>query len=75
MCEVDVNAEVSIKVEDAIDTKYEIPEAISFPPVKKEDEVRLRVCVCVCLLAAQVLRHLLSPKFNCEITLNSFLLS
>jgi len=33
--------EVSIKVEEAIDIKDEIPEAISFPPIKTEHEVRL----------------------------------
>ena len=47
ICEVDGTAEVSIKVEEASDTNNEIPEAISFPPVKNEDEVRLRMCVCV----------------------------
>ena len=33
--------EVSFKVEEAIDIKDEIPEAISFPPIKTEHEVRL----------------------------------
>ena len=32
------DAEDSIKVEEAIDTKFEIPEDISFPPIKNEDE-------------------------------------
>jgi hypothetical protein len=36
----------SIKVEEAIDIKDEMPEAISFPPIKTEAEVRLW-CVCV----------------------------
>jgi hypothetical protein len=33
--------EVSIKVEEAIDLKDEIPEATSFPPMKTEHEVWL----------------------------------
>ena len=32
-----------IKVEEAIDTSGEIPEAISFPPIKTEPEVKLGV--------------------------------
>jgi len=36
-----IKEEVSIKVEDSIDVKDEIPEAISFPPIKTEQEVRL----------------------------------
>jgi hypothetical protein len=42
---IDIIEEVSIKVEDAVDIKNESPEAISFPPIKTEHEVRLRgVC-------------------------------
>jgi hypothetical protein len=48
-CDVDGTEEVSINVEEAIDIKDEIPEAISFPPIKTENEVRLCVCVCVCV--------------------------
>ena len=33
--------EVSIKVEEIRDIKDEKPEAISFPPIKTENEVRL----------------------------------
>ena len=40
-CDVDGTEEVSIKVEEAIDIKDEIPEAIIFPPIKTEQEVRL----------------------------------
>ena len=40
-CDVDGTEEVSIKVEDTIDIKDEMPEAISFPPIKTEHEVRL----------------------------------
>jgi hypothetical protein len=48
MCNVDGTEGVSIKVEEAIDIKKEIPEAITFPSIKTEQEVRLwRVCVCV----------------------------
>ena len=40
-CDVDGSEEVSIEVEDGIVVKDEIPEAISFPPIKTEQEVRL----------------------------------
>jgi hypothetical protein len=40
-CDVDGTAEVGINVEEAIDIKDEFPEAISFPPIKSENEVRL----------------------------------
>jgi len=40
-CDVCGTEEVSIKVEDAIDIKDEIPEAINLPPIKTEHEVRL----------------------------------
>jgi hypothetical protein len=44
-CDVDGTEEISIKVQETIDIKDEIPEAISFPPIKSEPEVRLRgVC-------------------------------
>jgi hypothetical protein len=39
--DVDGFEEVSIKVEEAIDIKDEIPEATSFPPINTEHEVRL----------------------------------
>ena len=40
-CDGGGTEEVSIKVEDDIDVKDEMPEAISFPPIKTENEVRL----------------------------------
>ena len=40
-CDVDGTEEGGIKVEEAIDTKVEIPEAITFPEIKAEHEVRL----------------------------------
>ena len=40
-CDVGGTEEVSIKVEEYIDIKDEFPEAISFPPIKTENEVRL----------------------------------
>jgi len=40
-CDADGTEEVGIKVEEAIDTRGEIPEAISFPDIKTEREVRL----------------------------------
>ena len=36
-----IKEEVNIKVEDAIDIKDEIPEAVSSPPMKTEQEVRV----------------------------------
>jgi hypothetical protein len=38
--DVDGFEEVSIKVEEAIDIKNEIPEATSFSPISTENEVR-----------------------------------
>jgi hypothetical protein len=44
-CEVDGAEEMSIKTEEAIDIKDELPEALSFPAIKTEREVRiLGVC-------------------------------
>ena len=40
-CDVDGTEEGSIIFEEAIDIKDEMPEAISFPPIKTEHEVRL----------------------------------
>jgi hypothetical protein len=41
MCDVDGTEEVSIKTEEAIDIKDEMPEDTSFPPIETESEVRL----------------------------------
>ena len=41
MCDADRTEGVGIKVEEDIDTKVEIPEAITFPEIKAEHEVRL----------------------------------
>ena len=40
MCDADGTEEVSIKVEGAINTRGEIPEAITFSEIKTEHEVR-----------------------------------
>jgi hypothetical protein len=40
-CDFEATNEISIKVEEAIDIKDEIPEARIFPPMKTEQEVRL----------------------------------
>ena len=40
MCDADGTEEVSIKVEGAVNTRGEIPEAITFPEIKTEHEVR-----------------------------------
>jgi len=45
-CDVDGIEEVNINVEESIDIKSEVPEALIFPPIKTEQEVRLWV-VCV----------------------------
>jgi len=59
-CGVDGTEEVSIKVEEAIDIKDEIPEAISFCPIKTEHEVSLQgVCEVV---AAHAFRPFIAPK-------------
>ena len=44
-CAVNRTEEISIKVEEAIDVKEEAPEAISFPTIKTEQEVRPLGCV------------------------------
>ena len=45
-CNVAGTEKVSIKAEDAIHIKNEAPDAIIFPPIKTEHEVRLwGVCV------------------------------
>jgi len=41
MCDAVGTEEFGIKVEEATDTKGEIPEAINFPEIKTECEVRL----------------------------------
>jgi len=41
MCDADGTEEVGIKVEETIDTRNEIPRAITFPEIKTEPEVRL----------------------------------
>jgi len=38
---IDIKEEVGIKVEETIDIKDEIPEAIICPPINTEHEVRL----------------------------------
>jgi hypothetical protein len=56
---IDVKEEVNIKVEEAIDIKDEIPEAV-FRPIKTEHEVRLQgVCEVV---AAHAFRPFIAPK-------------
>jgi len=57
---IDIKEEVSIKVEDAIDIKDETPEAIVFPQIKPEQEVRL--CGVCELVAAEAFRPFIPPK-------------
>jgi len=63
-CDVDGTEEVSIKVEEFLDIKYEIPEAETFPPIKTEHEVRLQsVCVCE-VVTAHAFRPFIAPLKN-----------
>ena len=73
MCDVGGTDEVSIKVEEAVDIKNGIPEAIIVPPIKTEQEVWLWG-VCVRWWQLVLLGHLLPEKGNCEITVNYFVL-
>jgi hypothetical protein len=62
MCSVDGTEEGSIKIEEAVEVKNEIPEALSFPPIKTEHQVRLQgVCE---VLAAHAFRPLTTPKMK-----------
>jgi hypothetical protein len=57
---IDIKEEAIIKVEGAINIKDEIPEALTFPPIKTEHEVRLwGVCEVV---AAHAFRPFITPK-------------
>jgi len=63
-CDMD-RTEVSTEDEDAIDVMDETPEAISFPTIKNEQEVRLwGLCEVV---AAHAFRPFIAQKLNCEI--------
>ena len=44
-CDVDGTEEVSIKVEETIDIKDEIPQAKIFPPIKPEHRGKILGCV------------------------------
>jgi hypothetical protein len=73
-CDVEPTVEVYIKVEDTIDISNETPEAVTSPPIKNEQEVRLWG-VCVRWWQLMLLGHLGPPKKgNCAITFNYFLL-
>jgi len=59
-CDVDGTEEISIKAEEPIDIKDEIPEAISVLSIKTEHEVSLwGVCEVV---AAHCFRPFIAPK-------------
>jgi len=60
-CAADRTEGMSIKVEEAIDIKDEIPEAISFSEIKTEHEVRLAV-VCAKQWRLMVLRTFIATK-------------
>jgi hypothetical protein len=59
-CDVDGTEEVSIKVEETVDIKDEIPEATSFSPINTEHEVRLWG-VCEVVVAAHYFRPFIAP--------------
>ena len=56
------------ELEEAIDIEDEIPEAISFPPIKTEQEVRVWVTCEV--VAAHAVRPFMAPK-KCSVILHS----
>ena len=61
-CDVDGTEEVSIKVEEEIDIKDEIPDNITVPEIKTENEVRLQgVCD---IVAAHAFRPFITPKMK-----------
>jgi hypothetical protein len=60
--DVEGTEEISIKIEEAIDIKDEIPEAISFPPIKTEHEVRI-FAICE-LVAAHAVRPFIAPTWK-----------
>jgi hypothetical protein len=68
----DVTEEVSMKLEDAIDTKDEIPEAVSLQPIKTEQEVRLWG-VCEVVAAHASMSFVAPKKKKREITLKYLL--
>jgi hypothetical protein len=69
LCDVGGTGEFSI-YEETIDIKDEKPEAILFPPIRTEHEVRLwGVCEVVVTLAFLAI-YCPQPKGNCKITLN-----
>jgi len=57
--DVDGTEEVSIKFEEEIDIKDEIPERTSYVPIKTEREVRL--CGVCEVVAAHVFRPFIAP--------------
>jgi hypothetical protein len=58
--DVDETEEFNIKVEDPLDIKDEIPQAVSFPEIESEHEVRLQgVCEVV---AAHAFKPFFAPK-------------
>jgi hypothetical protein len=57
---VDIKEEI-IKVEEAIDIKDETPEALIFPPIKTEQEVRLWVFLYE-LVGAYAFTSFIGPK-------------
>jgi len=72
-CDFGGTEEVSIKVEDTIDIKDEIPEPLIFPPVMTDHQVRPWV-LCVRWWQLMLLGHLLPQKGNCKVPFNCILI-
>ena len=65
---IELKKEFSIKVVDTVDIKDEIPEAVTFTPVKTEQKVRLW-CVCGCGSSCfQAIYCLKSRASHCAVT-------
>ena len=60
-CDVEGTVEVCIKVEEAIDISDEIPEAVTSPAIKTEQEVRLWGGG-MCGVAAHAFREFMPPQ-------------
>jgi len=67
---IELKKEFSIKVVDTVDIKDEIPEAVTFTPVKTEQEVRLW-CVCVGLWQLVLSGHVLPERTSCTLCSNT----
>ena len=72
MCDANGTEEVGIKAEEATDTRGEIPEAVTYPEIKTEREVRLWGFLRWWQLTLH--RPFIATKRNSEITHRYFVL-